>query len=569
MPASIQLGISVLLLGGWLIAGCATPSPRKGAPDPSPVAEAAPEASVNASDYSPEAVAKRTDAHAHYATAVIHELNEEPELAVEEYFKAAGADLSNESLVLDVSRRLLQLKQNERAKDLLSVATADPDASGELFARLGLVYSILNEKEKAIAANRKAIQKTPSSFDGYQHLGQIYLQSKQFDEGLKVLDEAASQPDADIDFLVKLSELYASYLRAGGSESVKTNAMTVLDRAANMDPTNPIVLQRLADGYALMGESEKALPLYLKLLERFPGLPGLREKLTDVYLRRQDRKKAAEQLEAIIRANPTNPQAYYFLGSIAFEEKNPKQAVEYFEKTLLLSPNFEAAYYDLAGAHINLNQPQEALAVLERAKLRFRQTFVGEFFAAMAYNRLKDYPNAINHLVTAEVIARATDTNRLTHIFYYQLGSTYERNHRYEEAEKYFVKCLEMAPDFGEAMNYMGYMWTEQGVKLEEARALIEKAVKLEPRSAAFLDSLGWVLFRLGRAEEGLKYLLQSIEHSEEPDATLFDHLGDIYTSLQQPDKAGEAWRKSLAIEPNDAIQKKLGAPATGKGATK
>ena len=569
MPASIQFGISVLLIGGWLITGCATSPPRKGSASRPAATEAADPASAEASDFSPEAVARRTDAHAHYAAAVLHDLNEEPEMAVDEYFKAASADIANEALVLEVSRRLLQLKQNDRAMDLLSKATADPEASGELFARLGLVYSIVKEKDKAIAANRKAIQKMPQSIAGYQHLAQIYLQSAQFDEGSKVLDQAAEQPDTDIDFLVDLSELYGSFLRAGASETITTNAMQVLDRAVKMDPTNPIVLQRLADSYALLGESEKSLQLYLKLLERFPGLPGLREKLTDVYLRKQDRKKAAEQLEAIVRANPTNPQAYYFLGSIAFEEKDPKQAVEYFEKTLLLSPSFEPAYYDLAGAHINLNQAPQALAVLERAKSRFQQSFVGEFFTAMAYNRLKDYTNAIGHLVTAEVIARATDTNRLTHLFYYQLGSTYERNHRYEEAEKYFVKCLEMAPDFGEVMNYMGYMWTERGVKLEEARALIEKAVKLEPKNAAFLDSLGWVLFRLGKPDEGLKYLLESIEHSEEPDATLYDHLGDIYASLKQPDKAREAWRKSLAIEPNDAIQKKLGAAAVTNGTAK
>jgi predicted negative regulator of RcsB-dependent stress response len=45
---------------------------------------------------------------------------------------------------------------------------------------------------------------------------------------------------------------------------------------------------------------------------------------------------------------------------------------------------------------------------------------------------------------------------------------------------------------------------------------------------------------------------------AEKPDPTLYDHLGDIYAAQQQPDKARQAWRKALEIEPNDQIKKKL-----------
>jgi len=96
---------------------------------------------------------------------------------------------------------------------------------------------------------------------------------------------------------------------------------------------------------------------------------------------------------------------------------------------------------------------------------------------------------------------------------------------------------------------------------LDEAFKLIQKAVQLEPTNAAFLDSLGWVIYRLGKPEEALNWLLKSIEYSDEPDPTLYDHLGDIYSTLGHADKAHEAWKKSLSIEPNDDIQKKLDSP--------
>src|SRR5258706_15303 len=230
--------------------------------------------------------------------------------------------------------------------------------------------------------------------------------------------------------------------------------------------------------------------------------------------------------------------------------------------TILSSPKFEPAYYDLAGAQINLNQPRSALETLRDAREKFQESFVGEYYTALAYSRMKDYTNALRHYTGAEVIARATATNRLTHQFYFQLGSAYERNQKFQEAETYFRKVLAQAPDSSEAFNYLGYMWAERGEILQEAREMIEKAVKLEPKNAAYLDSLGWVLFKLDKPQEALPHILKAIEQTEEPDATLYDHLGDIYAALRKSDKAREAWQKAISIEPSEQIEKKLKSDA-------
>jgi tetratricopeptide (TPR) repeat protein len=160
------------------------------------------------------------------------------------------------------------------------------------------------------------------------------------------------------------------------------------------------------------------------------------------------------------------------------------------------------------------------------------------------------------------VIARATDPRRLTQGFYFQLGAAHERRGDLAEAEKCFEKCLEIAPEFAEAMNYLGYMWAENGLHLERARELIEKAIKLEPKNAAYLDSLAWVLFRLNQPSQALEYVLKAVDLSEEPDATVQDHLGDIYAALNQMDKARAAWQKSLELEANDKVRKKLEPPS-------
>ena len=223
-------------------------------------------------------------------------------------------------------------------------------------------------------------------------------------------------------------------------------------------------------------------------------------------------------------------------------------------------------YYRLAELKINLNKPQEALELLNRARARFKQNFVMEFLAAEACARAKEYGEAIQHFTEAEVIAKASEPDSISPQFYYGFGSTLERHGDYAEAEKYFRKCLELSPNFSRAMNYLGYMWADRGERLDEAKGLIEKAVELEPKNAAYLDSMGWVLFKLKQPREALDWLQKAIQHSEEPDPTLYDHLGDIHAALKQFDKAREAWHKSVELEPNDQVKKKLGATPAGTG---
>jgi tetratricopeptide (TPR) repeat protein len=223
-----------------------------------------------------------------------------------------------------------------------------------------------------------------------------------------------------------------------------------------------------------------------------------------------------------------------------------------------MSPDFESGYYFLAMAQIDLNKISDALTTLDKARQKFPQTFAMEFYTALAFNRQKAYAEALRHFISAEVIAKATDPKLLDEGFYFQMGATCERKGDFTQAEEYFQTSLKLAPKFAEAQNYLGYMWAEHDLKLDQARELIEKAVKAEPKNAAFLDSLAWVLFKLKQPKAALPYALQAAELSEKPDATLYDHIGDIYAALNELEKAREAWRKSLAVEKNEEISKKL-----------
>ncbi|HYG33393.1 MAG TPA: tetratricopeptide repeat protein [Clostridia bacterium] len=552
---------AALSISGALVVGCTSVSSS----DRRTTAEQSNTNVVQAKKTEPT-IDKLAQAHAHYAAGVIHEMNVETEAALNEYYQAAIKDPENEWLVLEVSRHFLLNRQPDKALEVLAHAGSRPDASSAILVRLGVVQVQLGKSDLAVAAFRAAIRKSPDFLAGYQNLFLTYMQGKQEPEALKVLEDAGKHSKANPDFLIGLSELYLNYTLQVPSEKEKATkkALELLERAAKLKPVSLLSRLRLADDFNALGDTERAAQLYLGLLKSLPNESSERErvhaKLASIYLRGDDPHKATEQLEAIVREDPTNPQAYFYLGYLAYSKKKPAEAADYFSKTVLLSPDFEEAYYQLALAQISMDQAEAALGTLEKARTRFQSNFLMELWTGLAYARKKEYAEAIKHFTAAEVIAKATDPNRLNAEFYFQLGAAQERNGDYEQAEKYFEKCLQLDPDSAETQNYLGYMWAERGVKLEQARELIEKAVKTEPKNGAYLDSLGWVLFKLNKPQEALEYVLKAVEVTPEPDATLFDHLGDIYAALEQPEKAREAWNKSISLETNDKVRKKLEA---------
>ena len=550
---------TILVASSVLVTGCGSAPGRKSTPS-----EGQRTVSVKRERVAEQSAERLAKAHAHYSAAVLHDINAEPRAAAEEYYQAALLDPDDRDLILEASRRLLQIKQPDQALEVVTRAAAQPDAAGEIYARLGLIYSQLSKPDLAVAANRTAIKKSPGSLVGYQGLYQGYLGNKQAQDALKVLEDAARQPRPDAEFLIGLAELYLGFGVQVPPQRVSANAkaLALLNRTEKLSPLTPLLRLKLADGFNLLGDSTRAAQFYLEVLKSPPDLPLVEERvranLTSIYLRGSDHKRAVEQLQAILRDDPTNPQAYYYLGRMALEDKKPEEAIEYLSKALLMSPELETGYYFLAMAQIGLNRISNALNTLDKARQKFQPTFPLEYYTALAFSREKAYPEALQHFVTAEVIAKATDPKLLDEGFYFQLGATCERKGDLAQAEEYFQKSLKLAPNFTESMNYLGYMWAEHDLKLDQARELIEKALKAEPKNAAYLDSMAWVLFKLKHPKDALPYVLQAVELTDKPDATVYDHLGDIYATLNELDQARDAWRKSLAVEQSEDISKKL-----------
>lgn len=541
---------AALLLADGLLTGCRTPAGRTATP-PGDTSE-----SVD--------ISLRAKAYAHYSAGIVQELSSNAPAAWEEFYLAAKTDPSDLELLSDVSNRLIEGQQFDKALDVLRWATKLPDANGTVFMRLGFVYSQLGRNDKAIAANQLAVQRLPAFLPAWHNLYLSHVQARQPEQALATLDQAAKQANPDAEYRLSLAELYANCAQQFPTLQplAKAKAVALLDQLSSEDSLRGMARLKLADGFYLLGESEKAAPLYLDFLTHGEPPSPLREilraKLTEIYLRNKDHAHALEQLQAISREAPTNAGAKYFLGALAVEERHWDEAIEFFRQALAINPDFEAAQLDLAAAQIASGRTDAALLGLQDWRNRKPASFALEYLMGLALHSQEKYAEALTHFSAAELLARTGETNRLDSGFYFQVGAANERLGKRDVAAEYFEKSIALKPDNAEALNYLGYMWAEHGENLPRAKALIEHALKLEPDNDAFLDSMGWVLFKLGDAQAALPYLEKSITKLKQPDATVYDHLGDVFAALNQMDKAREAWAKSLAAEPNNVIQEKL-----------
>jgi Flp pilus assembly protein TadD len=127
----------------------------------------------------------------------------------------------------------------------------------------------------------------------------------------------------------------------------------------------------------------------------------------------------------------------------------------------------------------------------------------------------------------------------------YALGAAYERAGRTDEAVAQMRALLALDPDHAEALNFVGYSYAEQGVRLDEAEELVRRALRLAPRSGHMVDSLGWIRFRKGDYKQAVE-LLEEADRLTGPDASILEHLGDAYHAAARPADAAAAWRRAL-----------------------
>ena len=116
---------------------------------------------------------------------------------------------------------------------------------------------------------------------------------------------------------------------------------------------------------------------------------------------------------------------------------------------------------------------------------------------------------------------------------------------------------LSQDPTNAETLNYLAYLYAEEGINLEESLEMAVKAVELEPTNGAYQDTLGWIYFKLNRLDDAQTTLERAVTLVAD-DPVIQEHMGEVYSRKKLYDKARAAWQKVLELDPNSRVKLKL-----------
>ncbi len=515
--------------------------------------------------------------------------------AIQEYEKICSLDNTDTSSLVVLSLLYRYDGQGEKAVETAKRLLDKAPSSEAGLANLAQIYSEQGNTQEAINVFKKALEVNPNSPRILEQMAIAYEQVKDYPNAIQAYRKAMA---LDEDSLELRKGLAQALLDNKQDEEAEKEFLKILEA----DPDEGVAYFRLAQIYKNRRDFDKALTHYNKagsilvgsleisfnigLLyeelgkyekaeERFQQLLKLTEKPAGNYSESEKQNRGAFLTHAgyVSQQLEKYPQAIaYFTELKTMNAENAARAESYIidtyraakqlDKALAASENAVKAHPEdkdlqLLQADLLSESGKGSQAIERLQKMLEGSEDDAKIYSAMiqVYQRDKKFKDAEKTLLTAEKFFKNKEG------YHFMLGSMYERQKEYDKAEKTFKKVIELNPKHAAALNYLGYMLADRGVRLEESLDLIKKAVDLDPNNGAYLDSLGWAYFKLNRLDEAEIYLKKALDRVRK-DPTIHEHLGDVYYHKGQYAEARAAWEFSLANgqdeEESRRVQKKI-----------
>lgn len=267
-----------------------------------------------------------------------------------------------------------------------------------------------------------------------------------------------------------------------------------------------------------------------------------------------------------------------------------KNAIQVQKRILSVSPDHKGALYDTAFCLWQLDHPKRSLKILRFLILDPQPETKTLFLAGviltsrgrrdearhMFLRIVESDPKNVQALRNVASLAQQREDWQEAARFYgdilkleekdrdarFGLAMAYERSGMFDRSVSELHRVIAEGSRRAEAMNYLGYMYAEQGIALHQAERLILSAMREDPLNGAYVDSLGWVYFKKGESERALTELqraLQLIQAEGADDPVVREHLGDVHASLGNHQLAMKEWRLALKQDPqNSALKAKI-----------
>jgi tetratricopeptide (TPR) repeat protein len=370
-------------------------------------------------------------------------------------------------------------------------------------------------------------------------LGRLYVDTEKYQQGIDRLQLFLLDQPGYPEAMLALAEAYDGAGRPA-------DALAVLEALVSEEPNDAQARAMLAQAYEQASRWPAAAAAWGELARRTPRNTLYRSRQVTALINGGDLDGARRLLLDITTQSPRDASGWYLLSQVERRAGNAAAAESAARHILDLDATDARGALALAGAKSARGDAQGAVETLEPrvASATDRDVASGMYARlagdlAAAYEQTGARDRAIRALEDAR--RRAPDDRTLS----FALAATYERDTKFDQAERMFRDIVTREPSNAEALNYLGYMLADRGQKLPEAVELISRALKIEVGNPSFLDSLGWAYVKLSKLDDARDPLEQAAAALPKV-SVIQDHLGELYFQLKRYRDAATAWDRAL-----------------------
>lgn len=460
--------------------------------------------------------------------------------------KALELDPQDRDAKLLLANLFVTAKKFSEARVLFEELIAAHPDDEEIVLYLSLIDVEEKRVPKAFQRLSAYVQRNPESAVGYFYLGRILQEQGKVKEAITALKKAVELRPGFVQAGAYLASLYEE------TDNLVEAQESYSWLALHTD--NAQFHKKLGDLHLRAKNYEKALLAYenVERLESADLNNRVKIALLFVELKRLD--EAAQRFRDVLKLSPESENIRFYLASVLEQSGKIKES----QKELAKIPIKSKLYPDaLRSRVLNLGKEkreQDARKLLEQA---FAVAAKENLNREELYDIWVSYFDSIGKLGEArnkleEAAKEFPGSERLD----YLRGNLLQKEGKLDEAVIAMETLIRRNPQHAGALNFVGYLWAEQGQNLERAEHYIRQALKLKPKDPFITDSLGWVLYKRRRYQESYKVLVEALALRPE-ESVIADHLGDVLVKLGRIQDARKYYEMAIRLGPEKVEDKK------------
>ena len=342
-------------------------------------------------------------------------------------------------------------------------------------------------------------------------------------------------------------------------------AITSFKALTRIVPHNPQYHEELAKLYEIQNRLGEAVQSYQRVVTIRPELTteliGLRNHIGQLYLQTGDYPAAIKTFRYILTSFEDSEDSL----SAKTESGSAKVPATYnidpaeidahhgIGLAYQLQNDFEQSEFHITRAitlmEEKVKRTRTGFRVRSRERIRLARDLQNARYAlGQIYIRLNVPQKAIETF--AKILAY--DDENVPALS--SIGIAYQMQDDVKRAEIHLRRAIELSSkdELPDAYNALGYLYAEQGIKLDEAETLVRRALKSVPKSGAYLDSLGLIYLKQGKLDAAIENLEQAIHYLPDTPEILL-HLVDAYLEKGLKQKALQTLEQAIQLEPDNA----------------